>query len=390
MSRFNANLLRIVGLLCLALFGARGSDAQFVRAYVVEDSVTVGDRFTLVLVAEHSQPDSVRFPAIATEAAGGHEIGDIVILRKLSAGKRLMGVGRRFPIADTVAYEATTFAIDSATVAPIQFSFTSPQRTTTRQTDPFSFPVTSVLTDDASDIRDIGPLANFPSSKLPYVILLLGLIIGYLVYRWLTRPQPEVIEIEEPVRRTPPPPAESPLAEANRRLAVLEKTPISTEEAIKPFYVELSDILRTYIERRLHLAAMESTSAELVSAMRAYLPHTRIPAEVVTDLDAILETADLAKFADKKHPQDLCRLTLSETRVLILRIEDSFRPTRETEEAADDGSESNDSGETVGKSSIDDRIGNTAEATVNPKRAIGQVESPANSDRTSVDEEPGR
>ncbi len=56
---FSATLL-IVGLMLLV--GANNTHAQFVRAYVVEDSITVGDRFTLVVVAEHSQPDSVGFP----------------------------------------------------------------------------------------------------------------------------------------------------------------------------------------------------------------------------------------------------------------------------------------------------------------------------------------
>ncbi|MEZ4696342.1 MAG: hypothetical protein R2832_08005 [Rhodothermales bacterium] len=324
--------LFLLAPLFMAFAGAlNGASAQLVRAYVAEDSITVGDHFRLIVVAEHAQADSVAFPEIQPRPEGT-AFGDALVLDRVSSGRRFLGVGHRYPLADTIVYRATTFAIDTAVVGSIPVAFKSPERETARQSDPFDLLVSSVLTPDAESLRDITPIADFPRSPLPWIILAVGLVGAFILYRWLSRRKPKEIVVQRPTPRPPPPaPVESPLAEANRRLAALEKWKLEDQEEIKPYFVELSEIVRTYIERRLHISALESTTHELIVSMRKYVADSPVPDDVVTDIHGLLETADLAKFADIKHGIETCTAGLSEARVLVMRIEDSFRPQRPVE-----------------------------------------------------------
>lgn len=61
----------------------------------------------------------------------------------------------------------------------------------------------------------------------------------------------------------------------------------------KPYYTELTDVLRIYIEKRYHLNAMESTSDEIL----ALLKNIDIKREIITSLKLLLELSDLVKFA---------------------------------------------------------------------------------------------
>ncbi len=65
------------------------------------------------------------------------------------------------------------------------------------------------------------------------------------------------------------------------------------EKNYKAFYSELSDILRRYLERRFQVEALESTSAELVEAIK----NISFEKEVLEEVREILTESDLVKFA---------------------------------------------------------------------------------------------
>lgn len=73
----------------------------------------------------------------------------------------------------------------------------------------------------------------------------------------------------------------------------------------KQYYTELSDIVRTYIEKRYYIHAMEQTSDETISAVENFVEDE----EVMLKLKELLKMSDLVKFA-KYHPlqneNDLC------------------------------------------------------------------------------------
>lgn len=328
-------LLIIVG----ASSPGQSAKAQLVRTYLAPDSFAVGERITLVVVAEHALGDTVSFPSFRPEAgqAGGRH-GDLVVFGPRGRGRTLLGPGYAFPVADTIAYEVTTFALDSAFVPQVSVDIAGANGRRRYASDPFFAPVQSTVPPGASTLRDISPIAPFRRNILPILAGLLALIGGaWLAKRWFDRPRTRETEAEaEPVA----PVVESPIAEAMRRLQTLEETDPGQDERLHAYFVELADTLRTYLERKLGVPALERTTRELDSSLAPLVESKHLPDDIPGEIRQILEQSDLAKFARQRYSVELSKSFVVETRVLLLRIEDQFRPalpsTPEPEGDADD------------------------------------------------------
>ena len=127
------------------------------------------------------------------------------------------------------------------------------------------------------------------SSWLDYLWLIIAglvalLAIGLLIY--FTRQKKQMIP--------PPPPPPEPLhIRALQALDELEKEDLWQKGAVKEYYVRLTDILRSYIEARFGIPAMERTTDELAGIARR---HAGLAAQA-DRIYQILFTADFAKFA---------------------------------------------------------------------------------------------
>ena len=92
----------------------------------------------------------------------------------------------------------------------------------------------------------------------------------------------------------PPPPAPEPLhIRAMKLLDELESEGLWQKGQVKEYYVRLTDILRSYIEARYQVRAMERTTDELSAAAKGH-PELCLHA---AKLYNVLATADMAKFA---------------------------------------------------------------------------------------------
>lgn len=91
----------------------------------------------------------------------------------------------------------------------------------------------------------------------------------------------------------PSAPPEPPFDRAVRELALLKEKDLLGKGKIKQFYIELSDILRRYIEGRYEIAAVEATTYELKRVLR----HPELPSEKTQEILTFLGRADLVKFA---------------------------------------------------------------------------------------------
>ncbi|MFK7848073.1 MAG: hypothetical protein AB8G77_22485, partial [Rhodothermales bacterium] len=232
---------------------------QQVRAYLSADSVRVGDRFSLTVVAEHTFVEDPVFPA--TEA-GEEFFGDLEVLAVQSAGSRLASNAVAGTRIDSLIYEVTTFALDTAFVPSVPVFFVADGDTSFFASYPITLPIISLVPEDAEGIRDLAPIAEFPINPWPWIlgILLFIALTAGLYYYWQRRRAQQ-----NSIMRKAPVPRISPLEEAIQRLRTLEKSANLQEiEQIKPFYVELTEILRVYFSRRLGINAMESTSHELL------------------------------------------------------------------------------------------------------------------------------
>lgn len=294
------------------LFAEVGTlQAQRVEAYFSEDSVNVGDRFTLTLVAIHGFDEMPSFASVDSV------FGDITPVRLLSAGTRLLDSDVRL---DSAVYEVTTFALDTARLAPLTIRF--PDSDVTATTLAQELLVISVVPQDAEDIQGMAPPVGFgrplwPFVFLGFVVLIAGTLIWYMIWR---HKNPTTLYISEPEENTPPDPAKMAL----ERLRALENAPLVKRAQVEAFYVDLSDILRTYIEDRLHIPALECTTRELVQILVGPSVQHQVPSGIPGQLEQVLFLADLVKFADVTPAVNEGRSVLKEAIKIVNRVEAKF------------------------------------------------------------------
>ena len=305
---------RIAFILVLAALSADVVDAQTVRTRIETDSLSVGARYRMVVSIRHDGSRLAVFPDEAGEAPPGSVglVGDLELLRRISSGSRMLPDDSRL---DSVLYEATTFALDTARVAAV-VGLSTESDTLLFASLPGTLPVRSVVPEDAEDIRDLAPLVEFPRTWWPWLLALaLAVVAGWLYLRHRRRqPEPEEPEPEEP--------AEPPFDEAMRRIRQLS-TAAPDPDGIKPWFVELSDILRTYVARRTRVPAREMTTGELVSELER---RNGLRRERIGEVRRVLTQSDLVKFADLRPAPDRAITTLEEARASIERAEADFRP----------------------------------------------------------------
>ena len=148
---------------------------------------------------------------------------------------------------------------------------------------------------------DIKPIAESEyqlSNFWRYLLIILLIFgLGALTY-WLIKKyrKKQVVEVEE---------LKSPIERATILLKNLEKKELWQKGAVKEYYSELTDIARNYIEEAIEIPAMESTTSELIVALRAASIKKKmtVSPETLENLERVLKQADLVKFA-KSRPVD--------------------------------------------------------------------------------------
>ena len=147
-------------------------------AYLSEDSVRVGDRFMLVLVAQH---ESVQEPLFPDVQSGEEVFGDLEVLSISGTGSKQIESSSVDVRLDSMVYEVTTFALDTAYVPSIPVFFTVGQDTAFYASRPLELPIISMVTEESAEIRDITPILGFPRNMWPWIIGLLlvaAIVIG--------------------------------------------------------------------------------------------------------------------------------------------------------------------------------------------------------------------
>ncbi len=304
--------LAALGAVVCFLTAASPLHAQELQLHVSEDSVTVGQRFYLSITAEHDFAADPQFP----EPTDSLVFGDVEVLRRHARNSFPRGGVR----IDSVVYEVTTFALDTAVVTPIPVMFTAGEDTFSVRTSERWVRVVSLVPSDAQDVRDLAPLVEFPRPMWLYLagaaalVLLVALIAFYVMRRRRRMP----IEADLPAQ-----PVEAADVEAMKRLRALEGIDLENAEAAQPYYTELSDTLRHYLARRLRVNSMESTTRELIRELsQRDVPRTNTR----TQLQDVLSLADYVKFADAVPTPERGHEALRTARNIVESVEEELRP----------------------------------------------------------------
>lgn len=305
----------LAGLLgMILLMSSSVASAQTVRATASVDSVRIGARFTVSVVASHRFMSSVAFPP---DTAGPAVFGELEVFARTPVAERYLGAEAPGMRVDSVAYEVATFALDTARVPPLPVRIVVGGDTSEIRTAPLLIPVRSTVSAEAQGLREMAPLAAFSGPWWPWVLLaivLLVLVAGAVYYgrAWM----PSSHEAPSP---QPPRPAVPPHEAARQRLDALEHTTDwSDPDALEAFFVDLSAVVRRYMADRLGVTALERTTPELIRALRH---EASVPGGAIDDVHDVLDRSDLVKFADNRPTSEEGRAALRTTRRALDAIE---------------------------------------------------------------------
>ncbi|MDR6968976.1 hypothetical protein J2X31_003002 [Flavobacterium arsenatis] len=165
-------------------------------------------------------------------------------------------------------------------------------------TDSLSVEVANVPVDTLQQkMYEIKPIIGAESASSgiwKWLLIILALVgIGFLVYYLIKKYQKK--KVEQEVYKTP-------IEKATSLLNTLEKKELWQKGEVKAYYSELTDIARNYIEEAIEIPAMESTTSELIVALRnaSQKKKMAVSQETLENLERVLKQADLVKFAKSK------------------------------------------------------------------------------------------
>lgn len=303
--------MRQVTLLVLLFATGPLALAQEVRLHVLTDSVTVGERFEVAVAVEHGPAVQAVFPeppgaAAAVEAPFRAGEAELLGARRLPPSVR---AGTR---VDSVVFEAATFELDSARIGPVPVQIVRGSDTTTVVSPGAFVGVRSLVPAETEEPQGLAPLAEFPRARGPWMLAALALLAA-LWWWWRHRRN-------RPLPTSALPPHEEVVYRLDALAAALPASPA----AVKPFYVELSDALRTYLARTLSVPAREQTTRELLDALARR--RGEVPPDMLDPLNFVLRLADLAKFASVQPGADAHETALARARAAVAALEAARQP----------------------------------------------------------------
>lgn len=252
--------------------------------------IRIGEQATLTLSIE--QRSDVPRAAVQWPAIGDTLVKRVEVVRR-TAVDTLQVEPQLDPNAFRIEQKLTITSFDSGFWAIPPFRFVIDGRAV--ETEPLLLEVRSVELDSALAIRDIRNIIEPPFNVLFWIqdhawwvggSIALAVLAALLWLYFKTR----VKDPKEPLRTEPEVPIhERILAD----LRALEAERLWQQGMHKAYHSRLTDLLRTYIEERYKVPALERTSDELLHELRV----SPLTVDQQTQLGNMLRLADLVKFA---------------------------------------------------------------------------------------------
>lgn len=284
-----------------------------VTSAVNKSRITIGDLIEYTVTVSQARNVKVEMPGLGANL-GGFEIRDYRVDEPKREGDRTVSIYR---------YTISTFLTGDFEIPPLAIRYTvAGSKPETITTEKIKIQVASMKPSEAGDIRDIKPPVEIPLNwkrlalwAVAGVAVLALAVTGFLWYR--RRRQGKGLL---PVRTEPLRPAHELALEA---LARLEASDLLARNEIKAFYIEVSEIIRRYVEGRYGFVALEMTTEELLGA----LDRSEVDREVRELFRVFLERCDLVKFAKWEPPAEahpailkLARDIVEQTMVVVVPV----------------------------------------------------------------------
>jgi len=296
-----------------------GQHEPSLRATTDLDVISLGDRLTLAIEVEHSAGQTVVWPA-TTDTLGSFEVVSVAELQPIVED------GHQ---TSTRLYSLTTFELGELEIPAIEIlvADSTDAEAALLTTEPLTVLVESVGIDEGGDIRNVKDPLEIPRNWLlliPWALLVVAVAsLSYWLYRRHRSRKQAPRQLM--ARSVPPrPPHEVAYAALNR----LEAERLPEKGLIKQFYIEVSEIVRTYLEGRYPIDALEMTSHEVLRELKG----VGLEPEVFDLFPPFFARADLVKFAKHRPDVETCNEMIPMARLLV----DETR-TRSVRDPSEDG-----------------------------------------------------
>ncbi len=305
--------MRILTLISFMLVStwAVAQDAM-VKAVVDSQEILIGDQVNLDLTVELNDESTVAWPLFKDTITGQIEIvqASIPDTTKKETGETV--IHQRLVI--------TSFDTGFMVLPPVEFVFNQ-DSFQTLSTEPILLFVSDIPVEMEAEIKEIKEPYDVPFNFYKWFWIIFGIWLAILILalaivfwrKYRNRPQ------EEPMARPKP---KRPAHEiALEKLEALRQKKLWQNDKTKEFYIELSDIIREYIEFQFDVLALEMTTDQTISALKL----KGLEDEKIRPLKAMLQMADLAKFAkykpisnENEQNFDIARTFVNQTLVMPL------------------------------------------------------------------------
>lgn len=275
--------------ICFAVLLAGNVNAQRIKATASLDStnILIGDQIKLFLEIDHPKKVDVVFPAVPDT------ISDLIEIVSRS-GIDTFELDDETFVKEIQAYTITSFDSGSYRIPPYWFKIDMDGNIDSVPSNGVTLNVFTMQIDTTHGPADIKmPYAAPLTLKevTPYIlgIILIGAIIFFILYSIKRKKK------NKPIFSRPPKPKEPAHIVAIRELDRIKSEKIWQKGKTKQYYSEITDALRTYIQDRFEIRAIEQTSDETIESFR--VQKGLLNDKSFSNLSQILKLADLVKFA---------------------------------------------------------------------------------------------
>ena len=274
-----------------------------VTAEFAPAAARLSDEPTLTLTYEYERG------VVVTKPPFGESLGEFAILGFREPASTLQGDRQ----VEQQVYRLEPTTTGDLTIAPIAITFRDQRPAGDGQerqlkTEALQVNVTTMVSAEAPALTDLRPPARpvaIPTTIgfgwLWYLFIPLTVCI-FCVWLWRRRKRPAVIE-----------PQRSPREIAEAALSDLEQSDLAQSD-VKQFYVDLTGIVRRYLEQTTGVRAAEETTEEF---LRDISNHNAYGVEVRSRLQDFLVSADLVKFAGHQPLPDDVATALERARRFV-------------------------------------------------------------------------
>jgi hypothetical protein len=302
-------------------------------AVIDSAEIKIGAQITLSIAVSVGPTDLVDFPTEAQsfaplELVSASEVDSLEYQGKLQLLKK---------------YALTQFDSGSYTI-PKQLVLVNNQAyfTTPLKLKVLDVPV-DTLKQNLYYIKPLASVEKIATYEWFWQLLFILLSLGALIFAYLRRLKKKRAAAE---RELPP------YDKALLALDQLENSQYLIKEEYKAYYSELTNIVRGYLEEEVHIAALESTTDQLIERLELLRDSgtLTLEQETITQFKQILQTADLVKFAKSTPEMKAAEQDRSKLKQIVVKTKASIAPPTEEELAIIAASESAKKANEINKS----------------------------------------